>query len=108
MNEDLILQYYRNPEHYRVIDGIIPIASLNPTCGDELLFYIRRNDAGEIVDMTYQGAACSVCLASAEIVCEFAEKNKRLMTSEELLKLLEMTPDHKRLRCATLAIISNS
>lgn len=108
MNDDLLLSFYKRPDHYGKIENIVPVESSNASCGDELHFYIQKNDKNVITEMKYEGAGCSVCLACAEISAEFGEKNGRLITQSELLAFIEMPEDHKRIRCATLSVINNS
>ena len=44
-------------------------SGVNPVCGDTCTVYLRRsNDV--IVDMRHQSDGCTICCASADILCE--------------------------------------
>ncbi len=58
----------------------------NPSCGDEVVYYIRVED-GRIEEVSFEGRGCSVSQASADILAEWA-MGKRV---EEVLSLEEET-----------------
>lgn len=104
MNDDLLLSYYKNPDHFGELSGdILSAEASNMSCGDEIAISVDFSN-GEIKNMQYKGAGCSVCLACAEIAAEFAQLHHRFMTQKELLEKIGMEENHKRIKCASLVI----
>ena len=42
---------------------------MNPSCGDDIELFLR-SDGERITDVSYDGIGCSICLASANMLCE--------------------------------------
>ena len=43
---------------------------VNPSCGDELTFYVRMADDGTIDEASYQGHGCAISQASADMMSD--------------------------------------
>ncbi|MFW6313674.1 MAG: Fe-S cluster assembly sulfur transfer protein SufU, partial [Spirochaetota bacterium] len=57
---------------------------VNPSCGDDIELYIK-SDGEKITDVSYEGMGCSICLASANMLCETI----RGMKVDEAERLIE-------------------
>lgn len=123
--QEVILDHYRNPRNFRVMEDADHTAEgYNPLCGDRLRVYLKM-DGDRIVDLSFTGAGCAISLASASVMTsilkgktktEFRELFRRfqsLVTAhggegdlEELGELAAMSGVSAfpaRVKCATLA-----
>jgi len=93
---------------------------LNPQCGDRVEIFLKVS-AGMIEEIAFEGEACTICLASASLMCKsvagqsasvFAERKQALEHAlrsreeapdiGELSPLLGVRPYPSRVQCATL------
>ena len=67
--KEIILDHYKAKKYRRRMDDAdISLEGANPSCGDDIELFVRLN--GEIIEeVTYDGAGCSICLASANMLC---------------------------------------
>ncbi len=119
----VIMDHYQHPRNQGSIGGeTLSIDLKNPTCGDEITLQMKIED-GIVTDVRFQGAGCSISMASASMMTE-AIKGKpveeALALSEEFRKMMkgeEFDADRMgdiealagvcrfpaRIKCATLA-----
>ncbi|MEE8441875.1 MAG: SUF system NifU family Fe-S cluster assembly protein [Spirochaetia bacterium] len=80
--KEIILDHYRSKKNRRRLDTAdYSQEGINPSCGDDIELFIKTDD-GIITEVTYDGIGCSICTASANMLCEalvgnstdFAEK----------------------------------
>jgi NifU-like protein involved in Fe-S cluster formation len=109
MNEDLILELYKNSPH-RDVDSSVPArepgVSRNVQCGDEVFLKWELAD-GTITKAKFSASACSITIASAEFLCQQIEGKKlaEISTStlkDEMLSSFGMTETGPRAFCALL------
>jgi nitrogen fixation NifU-like protein len=68
--KEVILDHYKNPRNkHELGDGAFACTKNNPLCGDEITVYARVAD-GEIRDIAFQGAGCSISQSSASMMTE--------------------------------------
>jgi len=68
--KSLLLDHFHNPRHKGELDAMQQVGrGSNPRCGDEIEIGIRLDD-GLLEAVRFRGRGCSVCLASASILCE--------------------------------------
>lgn len=68
--KEIILDHYRSKKNRRRMDSPdYHQEGVNPSCGDDIELFIRAND-GVISEITYDGIGCSICTASANMLCE--------------------------------------
>lgn len=108
MHHQRILELYREPKFFKSIDGATHKGNAtNQYCGDEITI-IARVSNGVIDCICYEGSACSVCLAGAELVCQKL-KNLPLselknITEDWILSEFEIGKEDKRTKCALLSL----
>ncbi|MFS0866097.1 Fe-S cluster assembly sulfur transfer protein SufU [Microbacterium sp. 179-B 1A2 NHS] len=64
----------------------------NPMCGDDITLRVRVDDAGErLVDLSWEGAGCSISQASASMLAALVEEDGGTdgMPREDALRLIE-------------------
>jgi nitrogen fixation protein NifU and related proteins len=124
--QQIILEHNKKPRNFRVLEDATAYSlGKNPLCGDQFAIYAKLDEAGNIVDLAFQGEGCAISKASASLMTN-AIKGK---TREEALQmrqafqqlltgaLKEKDPHHlgrltilggvaqypARVKCATLA-----
>ena len=71
---ELIIDHWRHPRNKGTIDGADAQAEgTNPVCGDEVCL-TWRYDGDKIGAINFDGKGCSICMASASMLCEAVEK----------------------------------
>ena len=108
MNEHLIRKLTEKQAHRLVgfILGIKVFEASNHSCGDEITLQ-GEQAGGKIEKIVYKGSACSICLASAEFLCQEIEGKlvSAIDTEKEKKKLLatfSLQETDKRASCALL------
>jgi nitrogen fixation NifU-like protein len=81
---EIILENYKSKKNKRPLDNADRREEgVNPSCGDDIELYMNVED-GVITEVTYDGVGCSICLASANMLCEAL----RGMTLEDALEIV--------------------
>lgn len=124
--QDVILDHSRRPRNF----GELPKADVhangsNPMCGDEITVHLKFGSDEKVDAISFTGAGCSICMASASMMT-LKVKNKSREESKELSEVFthmltdeqEPAPDKRlgdlsllmgvrkfplRVKCATLA-----
>ena len=70
--QDIILGHYRSKKFKRRLETPPALAyeGTNPSCGDEVEIFIEVDNTQTIKEITYEGAGCSICIASANMLCD--------------------------------------
>ncbi len=83
---EIILDHYRTPRNRGELET--PPArraeGFNPLCGDEIIVYLRVNDAGVIDDVAIGGQGCSISQSSASMM-SVAIKGKTIEDARRLI-----------------------
>ena len=67
---EIILDHYRNTTNKKRLEPVeYHEQGVNPSCGDDIELFINTEN-GRITAVTYDGIGCSICLASADMLCE--------------------------------------
>ncbi|MFW5684636.1 MAG: Fe-S cluster assembly sulfur transfer protein SufU [Spirochaetota bacterium] len=81
---EIILENYKSTKNRRALDDpAFHQEGVNPSCGDDIELYIR-SDGEQITDVSYEGMGCSICLASANMLCD-AIKGMKVSEAEALI-----------------------
>lgn len=122
--QQVILDHYKKPRNFRIIEGAKATEGFNPLCGDHYTVYVTV-DGDKISDVAFQGSGCAISKASASVMSTLAKgmtpeefdalfvKFRAIVTGEtdnsnpdELDRLAPFAGvrDHpSRVKCATLA-----
>ena len=83
--KEIILDNYKSTKNkMRLEDATLHREGANPSCGDDLELYMKVED-GTIVQVTYEGMGCSICCASANLLCE-SFRGRSVEEVREILK----------------------
>ena len=68
--KEIILDNYRSRKNrMRLDDADLHSEGANPSCGDDVELFIKLS--GDTIEtVTYEGIGCSICCASANLLCE--------------------------------------
>jgi nitrogen fixation NifU-like protein len=68
--KEIILDNYKSKKNkMKLEDAELHQEGANPSCGDDLELYMKT-DGDTVVAVTYEGMGCSICCASANLLCE--------------------------------------
>ncbi len=114
---DLIIDHYKNPRNFGVMENPDAMAQeANASCGDLIEFQIKvnktRNKKQEtmISEISWRGIGCAISTAAASLLSEqirskkYGVKKIMEITDEEMVKMLGGNISPTRLKCATLAL----
>lgn len=67
---EIILDNYKSSKNRRKIESADHHQEgVNPSCGDDVELYVNV-DGDAVREVTYDGVGCSICMASANMLCE--------------------------------------
>jgi nitrogen fixation protein NifU and related proteins len=70
----VILERFRRPHHFGELPGADAVyEDVNPLCGDRLRVEVRFGPARQIEVIRFQGDACAIATASADLLAEMVE-----------------------------------
>ena len=82
---EIILENYKSTKNRGTLEPpVYKQEGVNPSCGDDIELFIK-SDGERITEVSYDGMGCSICLASANMLCEAI----RGMTVEEAAALMD-------------------
>ena len=81
------MDHVSHPDYaYALEDATHTHEGVNPSCGDELTFYVRIGDEGTIEEASYEGHGCAISQASADMMSDL---------------MVDKTPEEARELCHT-------
>jgi nitrogen fixation NifU-like protein len=82
--KEIILENYKATRNKRPVEGETNHAEgANPSCGDDLELHVRA-EGDRIEDIAYEGMGCSICCASANLLCD-AVRGKSLGEAQAIV-----------------------
>ncbi|TVQ40705.1 MAG: SUF system NifU family Fe-S cluster assembly protein [Spirochaetaceae bacterium] len=83
--KEIILDNYRaRKNRVRLTDADLQSEGANPSCGDDVELFVKLN--GETIEtVTYEGIGCSICCASANLLCE-SLRGRSLAEAHEIIQ----------------------
>jgi len=79
--QQVILDHSRHPRNEGILHDCISVHADNPSCGDELVLFLKIDPSGNISDIKFQGQGCAISQASASMM---TTKVKNLNISDAL------------------------
>ncbi|MFP4483554.1 MAG: Fe-S cluster assembly sulfur transfer protein SufU [Spirochaetaceae bacterium] len=95
--KEIILENYKSRKNKEARpDARYRSEGANPSCGDDLELFVDVED-GRISRITYEGMGCSICCASANLLCESlrgrsVEEAKRIVEKYRGMLLEDQEP----------------
>ncbi|MEU6713310.1 Fe-S cluster assembly sulfur transfer protein SufU [Nonomuraea sp. NPDC046802] len=91
MYQELILEHYKHPQGRGLREPYdTEVHHVNPTCGDEITLRVKVDEAGKILDVSYDGQGCSISQAAASVLHE-------LTTGSTVTETLSVVDEFTRL-----------
>lgn len=107
---DEIMDHYRHPRNAKFDPAISYNAASdmdNPSCGDQIQVKALIND-GSIQEIAFEEIGCALSTASASMLTEMVKgksvEKVQQMTSEDVLKLLNISVSPVRMKCALMPL----
>lgn len=67
--KEIILDNYKSKKNRRRLeDADLKREGFNPSCGDDIELFLKL-DGETVTEATYEGVGCSICVASANMLC---------------------------------------
>jgi nitrogen fixation NifU-like protein len=67
--QEVILDHNKKPRNFHALeDATAKVSGYNPLCGDQLELFLKVDDAGTIVDVSFLGSGCAISKASASLM----------------------------------------
>jgi len=107
---EVILDHYKNPRSYGVIeDADAQAEGQNPLCGDEVAISLSFDGDGEtIADVKFRGRGCAISQAATSLLMEIVKGRTAAevagMPKEQLLEEVGIPLTPVRLKCALLGL----
>lgn len=106
--QEEILEHYKHPHNHGTIeDADVTQEELNPTCGDQLTFYLKF-DGDTVADIKFNGQGCAISQASASMLTDeimgLTKAEVAQLTKEDVIDLLGIELGPTRLKCALLSL----
>ncbi|GAA3094677.1 MULTISPECIES: Fe-S cluster assembly sulfur transfer protein SufU [Nonomuraea] len=93
MYQELILEHYKHPQGRGLREPYdAEVHHVNPTCGDEITLRVKVDDAGTILDVSYDGQGCSISQAAASVLHELTTGStvqETLSVVDEFTRLMQ-------------------
>lgn len=95
MYQEIIMDHSKDPRNFRALSEATGSAEgFNPFCGDRVKVEVLLDQTGsELQEIGYQGEGCSICMASASMMCEEVEKGKVSEISQVIENFRAMMQD---------------
>lgn len=105
----VILARFRQPRFFGALPGAdLAHEDVNPLCGDRLRVELKLGRGGEIERARFQGDACAIATASADLLAEMIEGRRPAEAAgvdrDALLAALQAPVRPSRLACVTLPL----
>ena len=105
----VILERFRHPRRFGELPGADAVhEDVNPLCGDRLRVELRLGTDGEVETVRFQGDACAIATASADLLAEMVEgrsvTDALRLERDVLLAALGAPIRASRLPCVSLAL----
>ncbi len=98
---EIITDHNIHPTHkYKMEDATFSLEGVNPSCGDDIVLYIKANAENMIEDASFSGDGCAISQASADIMCDLVigkSKDEALRLADIFLRMIKetITPEEK-------------
>jgi nitrogen fixation protein NifU and related proteins len=104
---DYILEHYRRPHNFGVIDDAnAQHEGANPLCGDRITMQLRLS-GGKIAAVGFTGRGCAISQASASLLTDEIKgkdvDDVEKLNADSVLELLGIEVSPARLKCALLS-----
>jgi len=102
-----VMEHIKNPKHRGVLaDASVVADNGNPSCGDELTYYLRVKD-GTIAEIRHDARGCAISRAAADMLADMVEgrtvDEAMKITHNDIVEAMGGISEGRR-PCATLSV----
>lgn len=67
--QQVILDHSKRPRNYgEIAEGAVKVEGYNPSCGDEIQLWLKRDAHGAVGEVKFTGQGCAISRASASLM----------------------------------------
>ncbi|SFG42292.1 Fe-S cluster assembly sulfur transfer protein SufU [Oribacterium sp. WCC10] len=98
---EILTDHNIHPTHkYKMEDATYSLEGVNPSCGDDVVLYIKVDDSDNISEASFYGDGCAISQASADMMCDLIigkNREEALRLSDIFLRMIKdtITPEEK-------------
>ena len=90
---EILTEHNIRPLHkYKMENADFSLEGVNPSCGDDIVLYLKLDQDENIVEASFDGDGCAISQASSDIMCDLIIGKKK----DEALRLSEISFDDSR------------
>ncbi len=90
---EVLTDHNIHPSHkYKMENPTFSLEGVNPSCGDDIVLFLKVSDADVIEDASFDGDGCAISQASADMMCDLIigkKKEEALRLSEIFLRMIK-------------------
>lgn len=107
--QENILEHYKHPHNRRRMeDADITQKGENPSCGDDLVLYLKWGIEGKLSEVSFEGFGCAISQSGASMLTdkikEMTKDAMRALTEKDMYELYGVAISAQREKCALLAL----
>jgi nitrogen fixation NifU-like protein len=104
-----ILEHSKDPHNHGELEKFdVKQDGVNPSCGDEIILYVKFTKDGKVDDVKFTGDGCAISIAATSMLTDKVKhmtKEKILnLTNEDIYELLQVNVNPGREKCALLGL----
>ena len=101
--QEIILDHGKNPRNLRKTENFNKDAKgHNPLCGDKVHIFLKLNDNKKLEDISFEGQACAISMASASIMTDLLKGKEEKEVKEIVTDFLEMIKEKDEIKTSLL------
>ena len=89
---EILTEHNMHPNNKQEIEHpTIELRGVNPSCGDDIVLYLKLDQNENIVEASFDGDGCAISQASSDIMCDLItgkKKDEALRLSEIFLRMI--------------------
>ena len=89
---EILTEHNIRPLHkYKMEGADFSLEGVNPSCGDDIVLYLKLDQDEKIVEASFDGDGCAISQASSDIMCDLIigkKKDEALRLSEIFLRMI--------------------
>ena len=107
--QEHIIDHYKHPHNRRFMeDADVKQKGFNASCGDDLILYLKWENAETLADISFEGFGCVISQSGASMLTDkvkgMTKAEMTKLTPEDMYELYGIEITHERDKCAMLAL----
>lgn len=107
--QEHILDHYKHPHNRRLMENAdIVQRGENVSCGDDMVLYLKWDEAGALADVSFEGFGCAISQSGASMMTDkikgMTKEELSRFSPEDMYALFGVEISPQREKCALLAL----